>query len=512
MSGGVAGAAIGAISSLGGSGGGGTESSQQSQQTSQNDQYNYQKPSTFAPTSQGYLDSIPIYQAAGSQAMQAFSKADADTQVATQPIIQGSYAAFDNLLDSLGVARPEKGSYYAAQQAQAKIDYAAANDPATLYKTLRDTYMQTFNDSRVSDLGRVDIIRGLNRFDQIKDPNARVDAMAKDLAADPWYSDYDTSNIGGNKDPNKNFSQHYQDPWSAGSLNGATAYTPVTTTTVEPNSAGMYSGRNLGVPGQDGYSWGTVGVPGGLVHTTTSEQLNSPPSNPYADPYAPAQFSAPTKDQLALLTRQNVEHSAQWYKQNLANQDAADKVFAARAMAKPSDEVLALTDPTKASQRIMDLITSDPNYQFQLQQGNKSIQAMAAAKGMGNNPRLAAELQTFGQGQASSALQNYQDRMMAITNAGMSQIGLAAQSRANAASGVAQTALNTAGNVAGATTGATNTWNVGPITSETISHQQQQQSSSQTQSGGGNSMMQNIGNAAGALGGFLNAPAIKSII
>ncbi len=79
------------------------------------------RPSTYAPTPQGYLDTLPIYQAAGNKAQEYLATGNDRSQANLLPMIEGGYQAYDKLLDSLGIARPEQGSFQHAQ-AQSQRD------------------------------------------------------------------------------------------------------------------------------------------------------------------------------------------------------------------------------------------------------------------------------------------------------------------------------------------------------------------------------------------------------
>lgn len=92
-----------------------------------------------------------------------------------------------------------------------------------------------------------------------------------------------------------------------------------------------------------------------------------------------------------------------------------------------------------------------PGYQFQLDQGNRSINALAGARGGLNSGRTLQALADYNQGLASQEYGNFYNRL-----AGLQGIG------ANAAAGVGSAAQNTAGNVGNAlqnrTAGITNAY------------------------------------------------------
>ncbi len=495
----VAGAALGAVSSLGGSGGGGTE------QTQESSSYEYSKPSTYAPTSQGYLDAIPIYKAYAEQAMDQYTSADDKTQLATRPVIQGSYAAFDNLLDSLGVSRPKEGSWAAAnadfgsslkQTSGQTVMTELERELGTKYGLYKDPTTGRFSDVP-SDFSPK------NQSSSFKEwyfgaggPGAGMDQKQKDylMAKDQWTYTGDagpknaTSPLAGQQDASAS------EPYMGSRLLNYLSH-----------GATLVPGENMGgvehTPSGD-LGRGLINVGDGQVGpklTGADAQRTINAYNGLQSGLTGAAFDAALSDLIHSQGLEKGDPGQAPYNDSIRTIQDLQK-FAAQngttvdALLRSSGE---MTDKDQAQARIKSLLESDPNYQFQLNQGNKSIQAMAAAKGMGNDPRLAAELQSFGQGQASSAMQSYQDRMMAITNSGLNQIQLAAQSRANAAQGNAE-AAGSLGNAIGSNqTNSTNTWQVGPITSEKWSN------SSSSSSGGGNSGLQTAGNVAKAAGGFL---------
>lgn len=93
-----------------------------------------------------------------------------------------------------------------------------------------------------------------------------------------------------------------------------------------------------------------------------------------------------------------------------------------------------------------------PGYQFQLDQGNRSINALAGARGGLNSGRTLQALADYNQGLASQEYGNFYNRL-----AGLQGIG------ANAAAGVGSAAQTTAGNVSNSLADAGNARAAGAI-------------------------------------------------
>lgn len=88
---------------------------------------------------------------------------------------------------------------------------------------------------------------------------------------------------------------------------------------------------------------------------------------------------------------------------------------------------------------------ASPGYQFQLQQGNESINALAGARGGMNSGRTMQDLAKFNQGIANQEYGTYMSRLGALTDTGMSAASMSGQASQNAAAGVSN-ALAAQGN------------------------------------------------------------------
>ena len=89
--------------------------------------------------------------------------------------------------------------------------------------------------------------------------------------------------------------------------------------------------------------------------------------------------------------------------------------------------------------------TADPGYQFRLQSGNNSINALAGAKGGLNSGRTMQALSDYNQGMASQEFGNVYSRLGGMTDMGMSAAQMSGQASQNAAAGVSN-ALAARGN------------------------------------------------------------------
>lgn len=76
--------------------------------------------------------------------------------------------------------------------------------------------------------------------------------------------------------------------------------------------------------------------------------------------------------------------------------------------------------------------TSDPSYQFRLQQGQQALERSAAAKGMLGSGNILQALQDYGQGAASQEFQNQYNRLLPLTGATTGSPGQAGAIRSGA--------------------------------------------------------------------------------
>lgn len=97
-----------------------------------------------------------------------------------------------------------------------------------------------------------------------------------------------------------------------------------------------------------------------------------------------------------------------------------------------------------------------PGFQFALDQGNNSVNALAGARGGLNSGRTLQDLSTFNMGMANQEYGNYLNRLTGLAGSGQSAAGMQANAATNAASGVSN-ALSGIGNAQSAgTIGAAN--------------------------------------------------------
>jgi len=79
-----------------------------------------------------------------------------------------------------------------------------------------------------------------------------------------------------------------------------------------------------------------------------------------------------------------------------------------------------------------------PDYQFALEEGNRSVNQGLAARGMSNSGAAMKELTRYGQGMASQQLGNYTNRLAALAGIGQSATGSVANAGMNAANNISQ--------------------------------------------------------------------------
>lgn len=86
-----------------------------------------------------------------------------------------------------------------------------------------------------------------------------------------------------------------------------------------------------------------------------------------------------------------------------------------------------------------------PDYQFRLEQGQDSVNAMAGARGGLLSGRTLQDLSTFNQGLAAQGRNEYMQRLGGLVDTGMSAAGMSGNASQNAAAGVSN-ALSGIGN------------------------------------------------------------------
>lgn len=86
-----------------------------------------------------------------------------------------------------------------------------------------------------------------------------------------------------------------------------------------------------------------------------------------------------------------------------------------------------------------------PGYQFQLDQGNESINALAGTRGGMNSGRTMQDLASFNQGVANQEYGTYMQRLGGLIDTGAGAAGMSGQASQNAAAGVSN-ALAARGN------------------------------------------------------------------
>jgi len=120
-----------------------------------------------------------------------------------------------------------------------------------------------------------------------------------------------------------------------------------------------------------------------------------------------------------------------------------DQTFATRAEAE------AYANAHKTGGTKYGGFQASPGYQFALQQGLDSVNALAGAKGGLNSGKTMQDLLTYGQGMANQEYNNYLGQIYGLVNVGTGAAGNQANAGANYAAN-AGNALSSKGNAASA--------------------------------------------------------------
>lgn len=427
--GGIVGSAVGGIAS-GLLGGGGSSSSSQQQSSS----YSYTRPSEFVATPEAILASIPVFQDATKQAQGLLTRYNEAATSGQDPYITTSYNALDQLLDSMGISRPQMGTYQALQAEKkynedlknkpggtygpvSAADQAAYDAKLAEYKKAKEAYnpqgdtSALYNQLSPKEKAIVDGIRQNQGFTYDKDWQTWIDdtsKMSKQDIMDKYQYDASTAEAIKAMTP---------DQKKAYSNENAKRYQEFALNTLDPTRK---SDRSSAIGNMSPDEWFRL-VSSGSTGTDPGAAPEAP-KGAYQAPADVAPFNNP------------------------------------------------MTDPTEAGKRIMQQLEADPNYQFQMKEGTRAIGNQGSARGMVGSTRLAKELQTYGAGLASSALSQYRDRLSQIIAGGQSAANT--NSATNATTGAQSSQLATAlgDKIAAAQMDASRRFIVGPKTSETTSN------------------------------------------
>lgn len=181
-----------------------------------------------------------------------------------------------------------------------------------------------------------------------------------------------------------------------------------------------------------------MGIGTGLAVATIGGGIASSAIGAHAAGKA-ADTQATSADKAAQLQKQAADESLAFQKQQYADTLAREAPYQAagtQALSKLTD-LPAFQAPTASD------MTSDPGYQFRLQEGQKAIERSAAAKGGVLNPATSKALTDYSQGEASQDYNNIYSQRFGEYNNNLNQL----QSLA----GVGQTA-NSAANTSGQNT------------------------------------------------------------
>lgn len=102
--------------------------------------------------------------------------------------------------------------------------------------------------------------------------------------------------------------------------------------------------------------------------------------------------------------------------------------------------------------------TATPDYQFQVQEGEKGVMNNLAATGMKNSGAALKALTKFREGLASTTRGNYLTRLSNLATGGQQQVNTTNDLTANATAGIGQSGVDAASARASGYVGASNSW------------------------------------------------------
>lgn len=460
------------LSGSGGGGGGGS-----SQQSSQSNSYSYTRPYEYVPSKEAYDKAIPIFQDATSKALGTLQSYNAATTDLAEPYIMTSYRAMDSLLDSLGISRPQMGTY---EDLQAQKAYQAqyANSQAPKYADLTEeqktkyateladynTKKAAFNDAKTqaerNKAVESILLHPWNGSSEVSQDMARElynlknknweDAMASGIGdgiESRWYNlDY--------LDANKEDTDEWRQKRLIAEMKIKDSVNDQSLATPDPFHFGRHGyspqgssvARYNGVSGDDLYNY---------LNSIRKRNFGLTNEGTPVDPGA-----APVLPQGAVLP----------------------------AGPNPDPYKQIMTDPYEASMRIQQIIQADPSYQFRLAEGQRALGAQASARGQVGSTRLAKELVSYGSGLAASSLSEWRDRMAQLVMSGQQGLATSAPGNTNTGTVGAQLQTQLGDKVAGATLDKSRDFVVGPKISESTSSSSSQGTSTtapMNPSGGG---------------------------
>src|ERR1019366_6010391 len=349
--------------------------------------------------------------------------------------IQSSYGAMDSLMDSMGIARPAVGSY--------------ANAMATYGQGLKST-AQTVDQSTLSnDLGgafsyyanpTTGLFANITPGEQSPDLAPVGSGTPGTLIGMPQWAPTAATPTNPSASNATNGASTLAGQYNAANAQGAYStsppvYTPpgvqppfAGTTVAPPSQQYNYvngvmqpaSGINSGLGNGNVLSqpdWGPNAQAGIMDAQRTVNAYNGL-SNPstLSDQSFSSALSDLTSDQNQSATNDKGDYNtAITDTQNLQN-FASSQGESIQNMATVNNKQ---TNAANQSANVQAMLASDPNYQFQMQQGLKAINAQAAASGYNLSPAAAQQLSTFAQGQASSAMSSYRNQLSSIMSQGL---------------------------------------------------------------------------------------------
>lgn len=444
MGGAVGAIAGGLVSGFGGSGG----SSGSSSSSEQSNSYSYQRPYEYVPSKEAYAQAQTTFNDAANKALDFLKSSTADITNANQPYVTSSYHALDQLLDSMGIARPKMGTYeaqVAQREYDAKVAAAAKANPNAKYGPASEADMAKYNAALEAYNKQQAIVKDNSVYKDIYDN--QLDWKEKEIL--DYYA----------KQPNA---------FGEGKTAFAASWNPDIQTQIDGYKGDKYDimyGRSRLAGAGTGIK--TMYRDGGTFNKLTPKQqweLMQYASGAKADVTNP--LTSPTMPKGELIPE------------------------------NPLDPFnIEMTDPNEAATRIMQQLEADPNYRFQREQGLKALGAQASARGQIGGTRAAKEYQAFASGLASSALTDYRNRLANLIGGGQQAVQTNT-TPVTAASNLGTSLLSGLGDkIAGAQLDSSRDFVLGPKIAESTSSSTKTSSSSESPS--------YLGNAVAAGGSIL---------
>ncbi len=582
--GGIVGAGIGALSAVMG-GGGGDESKSQGQSTSnqqgtsfgaaQNTSqgtsfqqaasqgYNYQssqeaaradsaaREAALTSSSAGFNAAKTIFDEYGQKAISQLLLQSGKGTNQASPIYAGGYAAYDALLDSMGIARYNQGSSAFAENEQLKANYEQAIQD---YKSNQSRFATSEADRRVEydkqaaakqamykgDLRgyqaaqKQDALNKSVYAQQLANYEGSKSAYASDKAAyetrqqqkiDAARQQYNTQAAGQNQANSANFQaqqaayQHQQEVYArAEQLQSAyrnllaQGYTVAYDPSGGQGSASHFVQNVAYKPQEAGSSFIQMAEKGmsltGFLPpgaTGTSPVYNRDPSALSGlETYRPVEPKAPGtigdyvdqgydpyqsfSGQAPIKTFSDFTDAAPDAK-DYQMQDFQAGTFDEQAPTAPTGTFNPndLTDPATQRQKAIDAVKNTPGYSFGLNEGLGAVQRSAAGRGILQSTGTLKNINQYANDYATTKFTDYQNQLAQIAQSSQNLMTSMNANNLQAGQGAANLTQQTAASLAQMLLGSNQSWQVSPVT----------QQSSQTSAGQSYGQGENVSGSVG---------------